>query len=194
MTIIPAALAGNNRELAAALRRGAQTPGEQAAVGLLLAIPHTLYTRKDLTEAYVLHHADEQAPAAITVLWHRIGWLATTAPLSSGERTALYIAADMVSLGEDLLLLDAPLRAAARVALARMAGVPVTGDRPGSDRPEGDGSESVPDGVDGMPVGRRAGWTPVDDDTLRADVHGLLGDLGRRARATREQPQGGGQR
>jgi hypothetical protein len=151
MHIIPPGLAPDRQTLADALASGTATPGEQAAVAMLLRLPDPVYTEPWWTAAYI-YRSTSQSGAV------RVDWPALAAdvrnralPLTRGEHAQL-LGVVSLAVGEIAQALDA-MTAALREQYVEAA-VHAAGLSLADERPDGDGSEPVPDGVDGRPLGR----------------------------------------
>lgn len=185
MHIIPPGLTAGQQTLAERLIAGALNSIDQAAVAILLRLPYLLSRLGlDHLASYDMETDDDRgAVPAVAVRWpYLAGQVADhLLPVSRGEHAAVQIAAQLAgSLGDYLSMLDSPMRATVVEAIAHACGVPdagrgevsrlraerdaaradlralqarlATGDvRPGT----GDGTEAIPAGVDGRPVGDR---------------------------------------
>lgn len=169
MIIIPDST--RHRELASLLAAGCITcRAEQAAVAILLRLPAEVIdrVREQGFVVYVQPDPAEQLPAWAHVRWQALYYRTSTALLSVDEssRAAIAVAASLcsdarVDLGYVLAAIDLPLRIDVMVALTHVAlahaefpganGFAVDDYRPG----DPDGSQGVPDGVDGHSVGTR---------------------------------------
>lgn len=165
MIIIPDSLDQRHRELASLLAAGCITcRAEQAAVSILLRLPVSVLDRirDQAFVVYVQPDPAEQLPAWAHVRWQALHYRTSTALLSVDEssRAAIAVAASLcsdarVDLGYVLAAIDLPLRIDVMVALTHVAGAKLIAvddyRRPG----DPDGSQDVPDGVDGHRVGTR---------------------------------------
>ena len=153
MHIIPSGISPDHVALAVALAAGAGTdPAQQAAIGILL---RTGVTGRDDIHQLIVHTQTGPSADADTMAWPRWRALTSHPAISSGKRAALRYAAslageDRVVLGDVLSAVSSEMRAVLVEAIAHACGV-----RAGDGRPDADGSEPVPDGVAGYPVGSR---------------------------------------
>lgn len=156
MHIIPSDIASGHRELAELLAAGLYDDGEAAAVAVLLRTPallgpHGIWMR---TVTYEVERDDTIVHAG-SLLWLDIVRDVDSGqiPATDAEAAAVRIAALLAGeLGDALRALDAGMRRVVVDAVAHAAGLPEAA--PDGDRPEGDGSEPVPPGVDGVPLAR----------------------------------------